>query len=125
MFNYIFQNNPIYGEAPIDVILEDYECLQGKKWLNDTIIDFCLQNLKMSLKEKDRIHIFSTQFFTHLTSKLTEYEVNSGKSQAQIRFERVKNWTKNINLFVKDFVVVPINETHHWFAAVICSLESE
>jgi sentrin-specific protease 7 len=125
MLNYIFQNNPIYGETPIDVILEDYECLQEKKWLNDTIIDFCLQNLNMSLKEGDRIHIFSTQFFTHMTSKLTEHEVNSGKSQAQIRYERVKNWTKNIHLFEKDFVVVPINENHHWFIAVICSLESE
>jgi sentrin-specific protease 7 len=125
MFNYIFQNNPTYGHALIDVILEDYECLQEKKWLNDTIIDFCLQKLKMSLKEADRIHIFSTQFFTSLTSKLTENEVNSGKSQAQIRYERVKNWTKNVNLFEKDFVVVPINENHHWFVAVICSLESE
>ncbi len=125
MFYAIFQNNPNYGPAPIDVILEDYERLHEKKWLNDTIIDFCLKNIKMSLKEGDRIHIFSTQFFTRLTSKLTEYEANSGKSQALIRYERVKNWNKNVNLFVKDFVVVPINENHHWYVAVICSLESE
>ena len=36
------------------------------------------------------------------------------------RYERVKRWTKKINIFEKDFIVVPINEHSHWFVAVIC-----
>lgn len=39
---------------------------------------------------------------------------------AQKRHARVKKWTKNVNLFEKDFVVVPINENAHWFLAIIC-----
>ncbi len=105
--------------------LEDYECLQEKKWLNDTIIDFSLQNVKKSLKDGEKVHIFSTKFYTMLTSKITEYKADSGKSQAQIRFERVKNWTKNVNLFEKDFIVVPINAELHWFVVVICSPDFE
>lgn len=32
----------------------------------------------------------------------------------------MKNWTKNVNLFEKDFIIVPINESCHWFLAIIC-----
>ena len=31
-----------------------------------------------------------------------------------------KKWTKNINIFDKDFIIVPINKNAHWFLAVIC-----
>jgi len=41
-------------------------------------------------------------------------------SAADKRYERVKRWTKKINIFEKDFIVVPINEHSHWFVAVIC-----
>ena len=36
------------------------------------------------------------------------------------RYDRVRKWTKKVNLFEKDFVVVPINEHAHWFVCVIC-----
>lgn len=39
---------------------------------------------------------------------------------AQKRHARVKNWTKNVNLFEKDFIIIPINENCHWFLAIIC-----
>ena len=41
-------------------------------------------------------------------------------SAADKRYQRVKRWTKKINIFEKDFIVVPINEHSHWFVAVIC-----
>jgi Ulp1 family protease len=39
---------------------------------------------------------------------------------AEKRHNRVKSWTKNINIFDKDFVIIPINEYCHWFLAIIC-----
>jgi sentrin-specific protease 7 len=42
------------------------------------------------------------------------------KSAAERRHLRVKNWTRNINIFEKDFVVVPINKNAHWYLAIIC-----
>ena len=32
----------------------------------------------------------------------------------------MERWIKKINLFEKDFIVVPINEHAHWFVCVIC-----
>ena len=36
------------------------------------------------------------------------------------RHFRVKKWTKNINIFEKDFVFIPINDSSHWYLIVIC-----
>ena len=41
-------------------------------------------------------------------------------SAAEKRYKRVERWIKKINLFEKDFIVVPINEHAHWFVCVIC-----
>jgi sentrin-specific protease 7 len=119
------QDNPIYCQLPsghIDVILKDYECLKDKTELNDIIIDFYLkwfQNEKMSQNYKQTTHIFSAQFYKALS------EENSSHPQTQIPFLKLKNWTKNVNLFEKDFIVVPICENHHWVVAVICFLNSK
>ena len=32
----------------------------------------------------------------------------------------MKTWTRKVNLFEKDFVVIPINENLHWYLAIIC-----
>jgi len=36
--------------------------------------------------------------------------------------ENVRRWTskKGINLFDKDFIFIPINESSHWYLAVVC-----
>lgn len=41
-------------------------------------------------------------------------------SAAQKRHARVASWTKNVNLFDHDFIIIPINEQSHWFLAIIC-----
>ena len=47
-------------------------------------------------------------------------EDNPSLSAAEKRYDRVERWTKKVNLFEKDFIVVPINEHAHWFVCVIC-----
>lgn len=39
---------------------------------------------------------------------------------AQQHYNRVKNWTKNVNIFEKDFIIIPINENQHWYLAIVC-----
>lgn len=34
-------------------------------------------------------------------------------------YEAVKRWTKNANIFEKKFIIVPVNESYHWYLAVI------
>lgn len=47
-------------------------------------------------------------------------ELDPALTAAQKRHARVKTWTKNVNLFEKEFIIVPINENAHWFLAIIC-----
>ena len=53
-------------------------------------------------------------------NKVHPVEDDPNLTAADKRYERVKRWTKKMNIFDKDFIVVPINEHSHWFVAVIC-----
>ncbi|XP_066255314.1 uncharacterized protein [Euwallacea similis] len=120
---------PKEGQGRLSINTEDYVCLAVDQFLNDKIIDFYLkylwENLAPELQEK--VHIFSTFFYKRLTTKATKaarkshpYESDSNLTAAEKRHCRVRNWTKRIKLFDKDFIVVPINENAHWFLAIIC-----
>ena len=41
-------------------------------------------------------------------------------SPSQRRHSRVKKWTKDVNIFDKDFIIIPINKNQHWYIAIIC-----
>jgi len=124
---------PPDGAGNVSVTNEDYNCLEAEQFLNDVIIDFYLKFLQhgrfSNIKEvMDRTHIFTTYFYKRLTTrpstnnkvKAHPIEDNPNLTAAQKRYERVKKWTKKVNLFEKDFIVVPINEHAHWFVCVIC-----
>lgn len=68
---------------------------------------------------KFALHVY---FFTqNITFRRTnQYEVDPNLTAAEKRHFRVKKWTKNVNIFEKDFVIIPINENMHWFLAIIC-----
>ena len=121
---------PLTGINKVDVTTEDYTKLEDETFLNDGIIDFYFNWLlfdQMSEKDRNRTHIFSTFFYKRLVTKPLmpkkkphPIESDDSLSSAQKRYARVKRWTKSVNLFAKDFIVVPINEDLHWFVAVIC-----
>merc|ERR1719361_1985093 len=121
---------PPTENSPVSISTEDYYCLEDESFLNDTTIDFPFKWLQFSIlstKDRDRTHIFSTYFYKRLTlrpkkqkNKLHPIEDDPKYSAADKRYERVKRWTKKVNIFDKDFIVIPINELSHWFVAVIC-----
>lgn len=41
-------------------------------------------------------------------------------TMAEKRHMRVKSWTKKVDLFEKDYLIIPINERAHWFLAIVC-----
>ena len=128
--NVKFCQFPPTGSSAVSVTTEDYYCLEDESFLNDVVIDFFfkwLQFHKLNEIDRDRTHIFSTFFYKRLTTrppkqknKLHPVEDDLNISPAEKRYARVKRWTKKVNIFEKDFVVVPINEHSHWFVAVIC-----
>lgn len=115
---------PPSGVGAISITIKDYEYLACDEYLNDKIIDFYIQYLLTEvLTEQQRTitHIFSTFFYEVLTTPPRKDGATSTRLNAgQKRYERVKKWTKNVNLFEKDYVIVPINESNHWFLVIIC-----
>lgn len=112
------------SKGAITINTKDYECLAPNVYLNDVIIDFYLKYLQteiLSEEQKQKTHIFSTFFYNALNSHAPRAtDATRRMSAAQKRHERVKKWTKDVNIFEKDFIIVPINQSEHWFLAIIC-----
>ena len=56
-----------------------------------------------------RIYVYNSLFYTKLTESSNE---KNG-------FELVKRWTKNVDIFEKDFLVIPVNLVNHWSLVVV------
>lgn len=109
----------------ITITAEDMECLQEGEFLNDVIIEFYLKYLSEEIltpHDRQRTHIFSSFFYKRLTQR--EYGNHSGNeiklSPAEKRHLKVRKWTRRVDLFEKDFIIIPINESSHWYVVIIC-----
>ncbi|XP_036987188.2 sentrin-specific protease 2 isoform X1 [Artibeus jamaicensis] len=104
------------GHGPQDEILSsafklritrgDIQTLRNYHWLNDEVINFYM-NLLVERNRKQGyplLHAFSTFFYPKL---------KSGGYQA------VKRWTKGVNLFEQELILVPIHRKVHWSLVVI------
>ncbi|XP_030626862.1 sentrin-specific protease 6 [Chanos chanos] len=115
---------PPPAKGGISVTNEDLHCLSDGEFLNDVIIDFYLKYLFLEkLKKEDalRSHVFSSFFYKRLNQRERRNVTDTANLPIQKRkHNRVKTWTRHVDLFQKDFIFVPINESAHWYLAVIC-----
>uniref|UniRef100_A0A8B9LD28 Sentrin-specific protease 6 n=1 Tax=Astyanax mexicanus TaxID=7994 RepID=A0A8B9LD28_ASTMX len=115
---------PPPAKGGISVTNEDLHCLNDGEFLNDVIIDFYLKYLFIEkLKKEDalRSHVFSSFFYKRLNQRERRNAQDTANLPIQKRkHNRVKTWTRHVDLFQKDFIFVPINESAHWYLAVIC-----
>lgn len=106
------------------VTVQSYECLASGEYLDDAIIDFYAEYLRhemLSAEQRKRTHIFSVFFHNVLTARSSRGRYSTPNlTAAQKRHERVAKWTKDVNIFEKDFLIVPINTRNHWFLAIVC-----
>ncbi|KIW13578.1 hypothetical protein PV08_08767 [Exophiala spinifera] len=112
---------PITEKRSGTVPYEDLARLGHDEFLNDNLISFFVHYLENKIKStkpelSPRIHIFNTYFFETLT------KTPKGQKGRGINYEAVSKWTKAVDLFKRDFVVVPVNENFHWYLAIICNL---
>ncbi|KXJ92953.1 hypothetical protein Micbo1qcDRAFT_52232 [Microdochium bolleyi] len=108
---------PAVGKDRAVVDKVDIERLDEGEFLNDNLIIFYLRYLQLNQEARnkdlaERIHFHNTFFFEKLKPT---------KSGAGINYDSVKGWTAKVDLFSKDFIVVPINEHSHWYVAIICN----
>uniref|UniRef100_A0A8C1PYL9 SUMO specific peptidase 7b n=2 Tax=Cyprinus carpio TaxID=7962 RepID=A0A8C1PYL9_CYPCA len=111
----LIQYPPPPSKGGITVTTEDLECLKDGEFLNDVIIDFYLKYLLLERADKDvaeRSHIFSSFFYKQLTRKNT--------SSPYRRHQRVRTWTRHVDIFSKDYLFIPVNQEAHWYLVVIC-----
>ncbi|XP_029984460.1 sentrin-specific protease 6 isoform X2 [Sphaeramia orbicularis] len=115
---------PPPAKGGISVTNEDLHCLNDGEFLNDVILDFYLKYLvleKLRKEDAQRIHVFSSFFYKRLNQRERRNLPDTTNLPIQKRkHNRVKTWTRHVDLFQKDFIFVPINESAHWYLAVIC-----
>ncbi|TQN73891.1 Ubiquitin-like-specific protease 2 [Colletotrichum shisoi] len=108
---------PTTGKNRASVYRDDISRLEEGEFLNDNLIGFYLRYLQANLERDnkalaDRIYIMNTYFYPKLT------DVKAGRG---INYEGVKSWTTKIDLFSFDYIVVPVNESAHWYLAIVCN----
>lgn len=112
---------PRLGRNTAEVHAQDRERLRGSEFLNDNLIGFYIRFLEEHLNRTNkevarRVYFFNSFFFTAIT--------NTQRGQRGINYKSVEKWTRNVDLFSYDYIVVPINEAAHWYVAIICNLPS-
>ena len=96
------KDGSVKGEYLVRV--HDLKTLQYKTWLNSSIVNFYLAYLQHEIlpqDEEEGVYIYNTSFYT------------------EKRHLKVKEWTKNVNIFEKNLLIFPICENHHWFLIVV------
>ncbi|KAI1308704.1 Sentrin-specific protease 7 [Halotydeus destructor] len=103
----------------INIYNSDIECLKPGEFLNDTILSFYLGYLHSNADPElaGRVHIFSPFFYKKLITP--SKNENPVLPMAERVHARVNKWTKSLDIFSKDFLVIPMNQSYHWFLAIV------
>lgn len=96
----------------LDILQLNINDLKPTKWLNDRLVDFYMELLaeRSSRPESNlpKVHSMNTNFLAEL--------FKSG-------YPGVRTWTKNscmdVDVFMKDVILVPVLKNNHWSLAVV------
>ena len=110
---------PPAGKKRAEVTVEDRDRLRDDEFLNDNLIGFYMRFLQDHLERTNqeaakKVYFFNSYFFATLT--------NTSRGVRGINYTGVEKWTRSVDLFSYDYVVVPINQNAHWYVAIICNL---
>mmetsp|Transcript_13776 Transcript_13776/g.51397 ORF Transcript_13776/g.51397 Transcript_13776/m.51397 type:complete len:666 (-) Transcript_13776:132-2129(-) len=123
----------------IHITNSDLNRLEDMEYLNDKNVDLYIKWLSQLSPElesgrpliQSRCAIFSSLFFTRLVESVTQdadddWSKRGGrrssprKNPAKRNYKDISRWTKNLDIFEKDFLFIPIVQDLHWSLAVVC-----
>ncbi|XP_024365872.1 uncharacterized protein [Physcomitrium patens] len=105
----------------VEILASDIQRLEPLEFLNDTIIDFYIKYIQMEFlnPESGRRFYFFNSFFYKKLSDVVGKKV-CPKKKKNPGFSKVRKWTRGINIFDKDFLIIPVHDRLHWSLAIIC-----
>ncbi|XP_028654261.1 sentrin-specific protease 3-like isoform X2 [Erpetoichthys calabaricus] len=77
--------------------MDDLSTLYGQNWLNDQVMNMYGDLVMDAVPEK--VHFFNSFFYDKLRTK---------------GYDGVKRWTKNVDIFKKELLLIPIHLEVHW-----------
>eukprot|EP00941_MAST-03F_sp_MAST-3F-sp1_P003790 g3790.t1 len=114
-------NEVLVEKFKIPITRSDIKTLRPGAWLNDEVLNFYMEILQERNKQQlgkasgpegkmtPDCHFFLSYFFTKLVFGPTGY-----------CYSNVRRWTRKVDLFKKDIILVPINlHNSHWTWAAI------
>ncbi|KAL3160557.1 hypothetical protein ABBQ32_010855 [Trebouxia sp. C0010 RCD-2024] len=120
----------------VELTEHDLVRLNDREMVNDSVVDFYVKWLRAQLDPAiaHRVHFFNSFFYKKLTEKPPQSQATSGGAGgpgimasaakpltcAQSNHLRVKAWTKSVDIFSKDFLLIPIHGGLHWTLVIVC-----
>jgi sentrin-specific protease 1 len=99
----------VSAESNLELERKDLRRLQHTEWLNDEVVNFYM-NVVLTRRSKElgnKCHFFNSFFYPLLSSG------------GGYNYSRVQKWTKTIDIFALDKILVPIHLGNHWCLAVV------
>ncbi|XP_022820960.1 sentrin-specific protease-like isoform X2 [Spodoptera litura] len=91
----------------LKIYKEDLETLSEHNWLNDKVIDFYMNLIMQRSEEQNnlpKVYAMNTLFYPKL--------MKSGHAG-------LKRWTRKVDIFAYDLLVIPVHLTNHWCVSFI------
>lgn len=102
------QEEVLVNAFNISICRKDIQTLKGLNWLNDEVINFYMSLICERSKDETRnlpkVHAFTTFFYPKL--------IKDG-------YTMLRRWTRKIDIFSFDLILVPLHLGLHWTLAVI------
>lgn len=116
LLEYPFQTDTQASKSSITITKGDFNRLTPPNFLNDTIVSFFLQyhlDTSISPDVKSQIHVFNSFFFSKIQSLRRD-------SENEDALKCASRWLKGVDIFAKDFLIMPICYNDHWILVIIC-----
>lgn len=100
-----------------EIDIKSYSLLDPGRMLNDTLIEFYMNYLLDKLPSKRNFHLFNTFFYNKIRNVA---KICQTKNTTDLFVQTAKRWDRNVKIFDKDYLVIPICDCHHWLLVIIC-----